>query len=221
MSLRLCSLAARGLWMEMLSIMGISEKIGYLQIGGKAITVDQVSVMAGINREEAEKYIAELESNSVFSRDENGVIYNRRMAREAEGYEKAREYGKRGGNPLLVSESISKNPEARIQKLEAREGITPPVKGRVKGEEYTADFEEFWKAYPKKKEKQYAFKAFLKAIKKTDIEKIMSAVKEQKKTKEWIEEDGKYIKHPSTWLNKGCWDDKLTVDKEKGFGYRG
>ena len=129
MTLKLCSLAARGLWIEMLAIMGISEKIGYLQIGGRAITPEQLAIMAGISNDDAKKYMQELEDNTVFSRDENGIPYSRRMAREAESYKESIEYGKKGGNPNLKKESRIKKPEVRSQKLEATEGLDESNKG--------------------------------------------------------------------------------------------
>ena len=128
MSLRVCSLAARGLWVEMLAIMGISEKYGHLQIGGVPITMAQLGVMAGCTEQEATALVAELERNGVFSRDENGVAYCRRMAREGLEYAQAADYGRMGGNPLLVSEKQ----EARNEKQEARSPLThsdnPPLR---------------------------------------------------------------------------------------------
>jgi DNA-binding Lrp family transcriptional regulator len=141
MSLKLCSLAARGLWMEMMSIMGISERVGFLQIGGKPITNEQLAIMSGVSLETVKPLLDELESNGVFSRDDKGVCYCRRMAREADAFEKAREYGKHGGNPAL------KKPEARIKKLEAtdplREGVNPPVKDKIT---WLTPYNEVWKA---------------------------------------------------------------------------
>lgn len=131
MSLNFCSLAAKGLWIDMLSIMGISEKVGFLQIGGKPITDEQLATMEGISINDVKKYLKELEDNKVFSRDENGIPYSRRMARESQEFEQAREYGKQGGNPILKAKSNS--PEARSQKLEATVSLTPTIKRGVKG----------------------------------------------------------------------------------------
>lgn len=125
MTLKLCSLAARGLWIEMLAIMGISERIGYLQIGGKAITCDQLAVMAGVKPEEAEHLMQELEDNGVFSRDENGIPYCRRMVRDVIKYEQDQTNGRKGGNPTLKNpESGIQNPKATIQNSEATDGLS-------------------------------------------------------------------------------------------------
>jgi len=34
-------------------------------------------------------------------------------------------------------------------------------------------------------------------------------VEAQKRSRQWVESDGKYIPHPATWLNQGRWDDEV------------
>ena len=143
MTLKLCSLAARGLWMEMMAIMGLSEKIGYLQIGGKVITEEQLAVLLGCTMDEIRNCLNELEGHGVFSRDENGVPYSRRMAREAKSYLEAKEYGTMGGNPILIAkkqeakEAISNSLESISQNLEATDGIRGGDKGRDNPQQLT------------------------------------------------------------------------------------
>jgi len=217
MTLRLCSLAARGLWIEMLSIMGISEKIGYLQIGGKPITVEQLSIMAGVSIKDAQKYMDELESNGVFSRDDDGIIFNRRMVRESNKYSKAVEFGKLGGNPVLISESRIQNPESRSKKLEATDGLTPGVKGRVKGQlTYTSKFLEFWQEYPNKTGKGKAFESWRKCFCESISVDVIASVQRQKQCQQWTKDNGQYIPNPATWLNQRRWEDEglQTIEKK-------
>lgn len=196
MSLKFCSLAAKGLWIEMLSVMGISEKVGYLQLGGKPITIEQLAIMVGTSIEEVKSCLKELEDNGVFSRDNNGIPYSRRMAREADEFNKAREYGLKGGNPVL--KNFTHKPEATSQKLEAREGLRggdkTPLKGVERDKTVTSrdtesnledsekkketlpptpspldlDFEEAWKLYPDKSGKEKAHIAYCKWRKSGD-----------------------------------------------------
>jgi len=63
-------------------------------------------------------------------------------------------------------------------------------------------FDVFWQAYPRKTAKGAARKAFDKAIKKTDLETILKALK----LTQWNDEQ-KYIRHASTWLNENGWED--------------
>lgn len=76
-----------------------------------------------------------------------------------------------------------------------------------------ADFEIFWSAYPKKKSKETARKAFEKAIKKTDLQTMLDAVEAQKRSKQWKEKDGQFIPYPATWLNAECWNDEVEADR--------
>jgi hypothetical protein len=99
--LRLCSLAARGLWIEVLALMHRSERYGQLLIGGRIPTDAQLAVQVGAPTNQVTDLLAELETNDVFSRTRNGVIYSRRMIRDAKRAETARKNGEKGGNPRL------------------------------------------------------------------------------------------------------------------------
>lgn len=68
-------------------------------------------------------------------------------------------------------------------------------------------FDDFYAAYPKKREKAAARRAYDKAIKDgVDPHKILAAARSY--AKERANEDPQYTKHPATWLNKGCYDDE-------------
>lgn len=71
----------------------------------------------------------------------------------------------------------------------------------------TSPFDEFWNAYPKKVGKADAKKAFAKA--KAPVDRLLSAIEQQKKSDQWTREGGRYIPNPATWLNQGRWDDEL------------
>lgn len=70
-------------------------------------------------------------------------------------------------------------------------------------------FNEFWSAYPRKVKKKDAEKSFSK-IKNLDkiFPQIMSKLEEHKKSKEWQQNNGQYIPHPTTWLNQRRWEDE-------------
>lgn len=101
--LRMCSLAARGLWIEMLAIMHRSERYGQLLIGGRVPTDAQLAVQVGASPSEVTALLAELDGADVFSRAASGAIYSRRMTRDHKKAENARKNGKKGGNPKLSS----------------------------------------------------------------------------------------------------------------------
>lgn len=112
--LRTCSLEARGLWIDMLALMHQAEPYGHLVFNGKAATPLTLSRMVGATPRDTARLVKELDDAGVFSRDEQGVIYSRRMVRDellrnarAAGGVKGgqygfmgKEFGKLGGNPL-------------------------------------------------------------------------------------------------------------------------
>ena len=81
----------------------------------------------------------------------------------------------------------------------------------AKASERTAKFDAFWAAYPKKKSKQDAIRAFSK-LSDSEIELLLPAVEKQKKWDDWKREGGKFIPYPATWLRAKCWLDEDSVD---------
>ena len=138
--LRLCSLAARGLWIEMLSIMHRSERYGQLLIAGATPTDAQLAVQAGASPEEVSALLVELENAGVFSRAAKGVIYSRRMTRDKKRSETNTKNGKNGGNPKLGNKTINSgsvkqnetDPD-KPQKPEARSQIEEEDKSSPSG----------------------------------------------------------------------------------------
>ncbi|MDR1518957.1 MAG: hypothetical protein LBU23_02280 [Planctomycetota bacterium] len=106
-SLRSVSLAARGLWIELLCRMFECDRRGYLQVNGKPASLAQIARMAGCDTDEASLHLRELDDSGVFSRTphgsdgEEGCIYSRRMVRDEANKKAWRENGKKGGNPKI------------------------------------------------------------------------------------------------------------------------
>lgn len=72
-------------------------------------------------------------------------------------------------------------------------------------------FERFYSAYPKKKARGAALKAFDKAIRKIDPEYIIE--KAQEFAKFWEGKDKQYCPYPAKWLNQEQWEDELEVER--------
>jgi phage replication O-like protein O len=73
-------------------------------------------------------------------------------------------------------------------------------------------FDVFWAAYPKKKSKDAAEKAFAK--RKPDEQlfaDIMSALERATTSVDWLKDGGAFVPHPATWLNAGGWMDEYTA----------
>lgn len=116
-ALAACSLAARGLWMELLCIAHESERYGFLSINGKPMTPAQLARIVGETPALVTKLLREIEEAGVLSRSEDGVIFSRRMVRDeelrniraangvkgAEHGKKGASHGVKGGRPVKAS----------------------------------------------------------------------------------------------------------------------
>ncbi len=69
-------------------------------------------------------------------------------------------------------------------------------------------FDEFWAAYPRKKNKEQARKAFQK-LKGVKLQELLDAIERQKHSRDWTKDGGQYIPYPATWLNAGGWEDEV------------
>ncbi|MFT8946013.1 MAG: hypothetical protein ABF876_05460 [Acetobacter aceti] len=100
--LDMCSLAAQGLWMRLLCFMARAETYGYLVHRGKAPGLERISCIVRKPPAEVGPLMRELEKAGVFDRDENGIIFSRRLVADRRAFLIAQENGRRGGNPDLV-----------------------------------------------------------------------------------------------------------------------
>lgn len=71
-------------------------------------------------------------------------------------------------------------------------------------------FEAFWGAYPRKVAKSKAAEAWRRASPTSAmISTIAKALESHKASQQWADQDGRYIPHPTTWLNQRRWEDVL------------
>lgn len=81
---------------------------------------------------------------------------------------------------------------------------------------YTQNFEKFWKAYPKKRDKGNAEKWFKKHKPSEKLTNIMiEKIERFKDTQDWKKQDGQFIPYPTTWLNAKMWEDEFETDSER------
>jgi phage replication O-like protein O len=108
----------------------------------------------------------------------------------------------------VVNTDYSKAP-----KVKSSAEIESLKKERKKETIYEEDiFNKFWEKYPKKKQKQTAFKTFKKYHQSGEVslEDILRLLEHYKKV-DWADREMKYIPYASSWLNKQPWlDDDVT-----------
>ena len=97
-ALRACSLAARGLWMDMLCLMHDSSMRGHLVLAeGIAMDDQQIARICGATPDEVDALTAELERTGVVSRGAVGEYVSRRMVRDEATRQAMSEGGRKGG----------------------------------------------------------------------------------------------------------------------------
>lgn len=70
-------------------------------------------------------------------------------------------------------------------------------------------FEDFWKPWPRKVDKEPARKAFDKALKKASATVIVEACRAYAERCRLVDQDATFIPHATTWLNKERWGNDL------------
>ena len=101
--------------------------------------------------------------------------------------------------PLTTSEEGNKDKKVKKERKKRVSALT--------GDDLLA-FEEFWRAYPKRKEKPVAEDAWSEM--KPVLENCLSVLKWQCELEDWKKDGGKYIPHPAKWIRHQRWLDEPT-----------
>lgn len=105
--------------------------------------------------------------------------------------------GSASGAPLLT-DHLSNNPP----------NIPQPPEGAKAAAD---DFAKFWDAYPSKVGKPKALAVWQRL--KPDLDNVLSGLKRWKASEQWRKDGGRYIPHPTTWLNREGWNDAIAGEK--------
>jgi hypothetical protein len=107
--LQACSLAARGLWIDLLAVAHKSK--GLVKVNGMRATPAVIARQVRADPGEVRKLLKELINRGVCSVLADGTICSRRMMRDAKRREINRKNGFFGGSPLLKS-GLNKPPKS-------------------------------------------------------------------------------------------------------------
>ena len=73
-------------------------------------------------------------------------------------------------------------------------------------------FDQFWKAYPRKEDKQAARKAWNRIRPGPEkVAAMMAALEKQKRSDQWTRDGGQFIPYACKWLNHERWKDESTA----------
>lgn len=84
---------------------------------------------------------------------------------------------------------------------DTRTDIPPTPKGEPDG------FKEFWEAYPNKVKKPKAMAIWRRL--KANHSDVMAGLRRWKASEQWTKDKGKYVPHPTSWLNAEGWNDAI------------
>lgn len=109
----------------------------------------------------------------------------------------------------ILDASTTREPRVTVASVTPLKKILVEGKGREGKDASLTQFENLWEAYPKKKSRADAEKAWAK-IKPSEhlAEQILQAVQRAKTSKEWIKNGGEFIPYPASWLNAKGWLDE-------------
>lgn len=105
---------------------------------------------------------------------------------------------------IAVSETANSAVSTSSKNIEEQKQESPIV---------PTDFDEFWKAYPRKEGKGQARTAWKSACKKTTPPVLISAAIEYRQWLERQQKSPQFYAMPATWLNGERWLDERTVTK--------
>jgi len=188
-----------------------------------------LSAVARMSLSDAEKCIKKLESPDEHSRsmemegrriervDGGWFVINYAKYRDKARIETRREYLRNKQRERRENhKSLSNSDDCQqVSTSVIKTSTNPSASASSSASVMETEFDQFWKAYPRKIGKLKARKAWNNAGTKPALVAILSAIEAHIQTDQWQRDKGKFIPHPSTWLNEGRWDDEAIINVKK------
>lgn len=158
---------------------------------------------------------------------QNGRWYQKRLLRELKEARRIikvnSENGKLGGRPRKPKANPNKSQKKPIGLKKPNDNPnhnlneTPsPSPSQEVLNPFAQGFARFWFAYPKKRNKPAAQKAWTKLTPDAELtESLLAALERWKSTADWQRDDGQYIPYPASWLNGRRWEDELHAEPKR------
>lgn len=175
------------------------------------LTDEQISKILWVGETEWTDAKARLVETERIRVDEFNIIHIVNWSKYQSEYDRQAPY-RRSNKQRLLGRVTREGDKGKLQEdREEKENRIDKERER----ETRARFEGFWKEYPKKKNKGKARTVWMDLGPSDGLyEKIMAAVKAQKKSKSWKREKGRYIPYPENWLVNEAWEDEIEASGE-------
>ncbi len=118
-----------------------------------------------------------------------------------------------GSPPGSHSNSPTRSPSRSRSSPDSQDDGPPSGEGELGSEEdlrSLVDFNAFWEAYPRKCQRAAALQAWKDtAADRPPLEELLKSLKTQKRSAQWVNDDGEFIPYPKTWLSQHRWADHI------------
>lgn len=123
--------------------------------------------------------------------------------------------GKDSAQNLKVKPENLKDLDKEQKRTEQKRTVSPHTPQGVKTDgipRYKPEwFSRFWNLYPRHTKKAETIKAWDKLKPNRELCDVMSAaIRAQMQTEQWRRDGGRFIPHPSSWLNGRRWEDEIS-----------
>ena len=215
-AVRMCSPAARGVWFDLLNVMWTHNEGG--EIEG---TVTQLARAVGCFPDEmietlnevaktgaADVFVCDIRvtcHRNVTACHEKVTVINRRMKRENDNRVSSRERKRKQRDNETVDAFVTPDVQEKSRSLSSSSTSVTPLS-------LIFSFEDFWSKYPNRKGKGNAEKWWHRHRPSPALQtQIRDGLERAIASAEWAKDDGRYIPHPTTWLNARGWEDDYTL----------
>lgn len=214
---QILTLAARGAWQTIICKAWHPSTRGVV-----SLKLSAFARLFGATVEQAEKVIAEIEEMHIADVERDGDVVTvtcRRVVRDwlaaearsntlsASGQRGAKKRWGGHSHPNGQDNGVAIERPIAIQNPESRSQQVPPLPPRSEPRPSVAEreFEEFYLAYPKKRSRGDAWKAWRTLH--PPLQQCLESIEKLKQTEEWRKERGQFIPHPATWIRAQGWLD--------------
>ncbi len=175
-------------------------------------SMDTLADLLGMTRRGVQKLIEALVEAGFLDRDIGGgrkstnvyalLFPGEKQRTDVHGFDAKQ---RTGVHPL---ETETANRRSEKQRTDVHPNLLKePIEDRESNDSLSEAFKEFWNQYPRKAGKKTAEKAFAKAV--TDSASPQDIIAgAMRYAAERDGQEARFTKHPSTWLNAGCWEDE-------------
>ena len=227
------TLATRGPWQALVTFQQfiiLKDKGGIVDMTADAIArrttipIEIIKIgIAALEQPDSESRSSELDGRRITlidpSRPWGWQVVNHEKYNKIRSEEERREYMKNlmankraAEKKVLAHVSSCKQRLSKLAHIDVDVDIKTPLVGK------SADpdgFAEFWTHYPRKVKRKDAVKAWRAINPDVDAQRaIAKGLMTQIKSPDWAKDNGKFIPHPTSWLNGRRWEDESTIEVE-------